>query len=478
MTSIGQQAGRGLRWGLVGNLITRAGSFTMGLVLARLLTPEDFGVFAVAMAATAFVMTVKDLGIMAAVVQWRGKLEDVTPTATLLSFVSAIILYGIFWLGAPYYAAASGAPEATGVVRLLTAIILVEAFTAVRSAAMLRRFEQDKLTTAIAIGFVANAAVAISLAKAGAGAYSFAWGQVVAAVITGVIVFFWAKLPGRIAFDRPIAVKLMKFGLPSAAGVGLESVLLNAGYIVVGAVMGPDWLGYFLLAFNVSSWVPGLIGNAIRNVAIPGFSRLAEDGGKRLSDGVRRATPLLYTAILPFAVIMATLAHPLIDLLYGEKWGQSAGVLRWLAVVMVVRMLVALTYDILTAQGATKATVWMNLGHAFVLLPALIAGAHLDGIRGAAIGQAIASVAAAMPLAVFFLRRAGVDLHGVLPSLLRPTLAAVLATATAYVIERLVSGPAVVELITAGGAAMLVYTLVVVPVLRKMPSFGKKEVAS
>jgi O-antigen/teichoic acid export membrane protein len=461
VTDIGQQAGRGLRWGLIGNLVTRAGSFTMGLILARLLTPEDFGLFAVAMAATAFTMTVKDLGIMAAVVQWRGKLEEVTPTATLLSFVSAILLYGIFWVAAPYYAAAAGAPEATGVVRLLTAVILVEAFTAVRSAAMLRRFEQDKLTMAIAIGFVANAAVAISLARAGAGAYSFAWGQFVAAVVTGVIVFFWARLPGRIAFDRPVAARLVRFGLPSAAGVGLESVLLNAGYIVVGAVMGPDWLGFFLLAFNVSSWVPGLIGNAIRNVAIPGFSRLAEQGGASLSDGVRRAVPLLLAAILPFAVVMATLPHPLVDLLYGDKWSQSAGVLRWLAVVMVVRMLVALAYDILTAQGATKATVWMNLGHAVLLLPALVAGAHLDGIRGAAIGQAAASVVAALPLAVFFLRRAGVDLSGIAPSLLRPLLGAVLAAATAFAIERLVTAAPLVELVAAGGPAMLVYALVV-----------------
>ncbi|WP_327088050.1 oligosaccharide flippase family protein [Nonomuraea sp. NBC_01738] len=467
MTTIGQSAGRGLRWGLIGNLITRAGSFSMGLILARLLSETDFGVFAVAMAATAFVMTVKDLGIMAAVVQWRGKLEDVTPTATLLSFISAIILYGVFWVGAPYYAAAAGAPEATGVVRLLTAIILVEAFTAIRSAAMLRRFEQDKLTTAIAIGFVANAAVAISLAKAGAGAYSFAWGQVAAAVVTGIIVFFWARLPGRIAFDRPIAIKLITFGIPSAAGVGLESVLLNAGYIVVGATMGPKWLGYFLLAFNVSSWVPGLIGNAIRNVAIPGFSRLAEQTTEILSDGVRRAVPLLYTAILPFAVIMATLAHPLIDFLYGDKWGQSAGVLRWLAVVMVIRMLVALTYDILTAQGATKATVWMNLGHAVILLPALVVGAQLDGIRGAAIGQAAASMVAALPLAVFFLRRAGVDLRGILPALARPSAAALLATAAGFAIERVMTGPSLLVLCTAGGGSMLVYALVVVPALRK-----------
>ncbi|WP_113705297.1 oligosaccharide flippase family protein, partial [Nonomuraea lactucae] len=423
--SLGRLAGRGLRWGLLGNLATKAGSFVMGLVLARLLAPGDFGVYAVALAATAFVMSVKDLGIMAATMQWRGRLEDMAPTATVLSFVSAMGLYAVFWAGAPAFAELAGTPQATGVVRLLTAVIVVEGFTAVRTAVLIRRFQQDRLTLAIAAGFVVNAAVAIALAAGGAGPYSFAWGQVSAAVVTGVIVLFAARLPVRLRVDRAVAVRLLAFGLPSAAGIGLESVLLNAGYIVVGDILGHVWLGYYLLAFNVSSWVPGLIGTAVRNVSIPGFSRLAEHTPEALSDGVRRAAPLLLAAILPVAVAMSVLAHPLVEFLYGPKWDQSAGVLRWLAIVMVVRMLLSLALDILTGQGDTRATVWMNVGYGAVLVPALIVGTQWQGIRGAAIGQAVACLLAALPLAAYFVHRSGVRLAPVARALVRPLLAGV-----------------------------------------------------
>ncbi|MER6943924.1 oligosaccharide flippase family protein [Nonomuraea sp. NPDC000554] len=475
--SIGKLAGRGLRWGLFGNLVTRLGSFAMGLVLARLLAPEDFGLYAVALAATMFVMSIKDVGIMAAVVQWRGRVEDVTPTATLVSFVTAMAMYGLFWVGAPAFSQLAGSEAATPVVRLLTAVILVEGFTAIRSAMLLRRFQQDVLTKAVAAGFVVNAAVAIVLAAEGAGAYSFAWGQVAAAVVTGVIVLFAARMPIRVGFDAPTARSLIAFGIPSAAGVGLESLLQNAGYIVVGNVMGASWLGYFLLAFNVSSWVPGLVGNAIRNVAIPGFSRLAEERPEALSAGVRKAVPLLVTAVLPLAVVMGVLAHPLISFLYGDKWGQSAGVLRWLAIVMVVRMLAALAYDALTSQGATGSTVWMNLGFGIALVPALILGAHLDGIRGAAIGQAAVSLLVVLPLAAFFLRRAGVDLRGTLPELIRPLGAGLLAAGVAALLDRLlVAGDPLVRLCVAGGGALLVYILAAVPVTqlrRLVPSLSK-----
>lgn len=468
---IGAQAGRGLRWSLLGNLVTRAGSFAMGLVLARLLAPDDFGTFAVALAATQIVMHIKDAGIQAATIQWKGRLEDMAPTATVLSFFFAVGLYGIFWVFAPTFAAMAGNEDATGIVRLLTSIILIEAFTAVRSAALLRRFDQDKLTKAIMIGFVANAAVAITLAANGAGAYSFAWGQVVASVITGVLIFFWGWVPVKIGFDREVAKKLLRFGIPSATGFGIEAVLMNSSYIVVGDVLGSVALGYYLLAFNVSNWMPGIIGTALRYVSLPSFSRLAEDPAS-LSEGVRRSVPVMVAFVLPPALVMAVLAHPLVTFLYGEKWDFSAGVLRWLAVLMVVRMLISyLAVDILTGLGATKTTVWLNLGWAVVLLPALIVGANVGGIRGTAIAHALVALFVTLPLAMFALHRAGVRLAPVLPDLVRPAIGAIASGAVMLGLDWLVMGsPAPVRLLVAGGGGLLVFVWIVVPsaVLKKL----------
>ncbi|MGV9773066.1 oligosaccharide flippase family protein, partial [Streptosporangium sp. NPDC003464] len=166
---IGRQAGRGLRWSVLGNLAMKVGSFAMSLVLARLLVPEDFGVFAIALAASQLVVHINDAGIIAATVQWRGRLEDMAPTATVVAIVSSGVLYGIFWVIAPFFAQLSGSEEATWVIRVLAATNVVYGLTAVRSAALLRRFEQDKLTKANLVGFLVNATVSITLAAGGAG---------------------------------------------------------------------------------------------------------------------------------------------------------------------------------------------------------------------------------------------------------------------------------------------------------------------
>jgi PST family polysaccharide transporter len=240
-------------------------------------------------------------------------------------------------------------------------------------------------------------------------------------------------------------------------------VLLNADFVIVGNVLGAAALGYYLLAYNISSWVPGLVGTAVRFVAIPGFSRLAEQGSGALELGVRRSVPLLLSAISPAAVVMATLAPQMIDFLYGDKWGPSAIALSFLTVLMVVRMLTALAVDIVTSSGFTHAIIWLSAGWALALVPALWIGTRLDGIRGTAIAHGLVGLFVALPLAVFALRLAGVSLVPTLPALVRPMAGAAISAATTILIDKSVGGPAFVQLVVAGGAGMIAYILVVVP---------------
>ena len=110
---IGKHARRGLTWGIAGNIATKAGTFVVGLVMARLISPDHFGVFAVALAAMTFAVHVNDAGIFAACIQWRGKIEDMAPTASTIALGSSVLVYLALFLAAPAFASLSGVPEAT-----------------------------------------------------------------------------------------------------------------------------------------------------------------------------------------------------------------------------------------------------------------------------------------------------------------------------------------------------------------------------
>ncbi len=455
-SSLARKASRGLSWSLLGTLVVKLGSFVMALIMARLLVPADFGAYAIALAATHFVMHVNDVGLIAATVQWRGRLEEMAATASTLALIFSGLLYAIFWFIAEPFARLSGAPEATGVVQVLTIVILIDGVTAVRAGSLMRNFEQDKLTKANAAGFAVTAALTIGLAANGAGAYSFAYGQVAGAVVTGILVMIWAKVPLRYGLDKAVARRLMAFGIPLAASLGVEAVVMNADYVIVGNALGAAALGFYLLAFNISSWVPGVVGTAVRYVSVAGFSRLSEKDPAVLSDGVARTVPLLVTGLLPIAVIMGTLAEPLVLVLFGSEWLPAATVLQVLMILTVVRMLTAFGFDILAGAGATRSAFWVNLGWSIALIPALLVGTHRGGIHGAALAHAIVALGVALPLTSIALHRVGIRLAPIAVRLVRPLGAGALMLVICLLVAHIPAAPSV-QLLVGGLAGLLTY---------------------
>jgi PST family polysaccharide transporter len=461
-STIGRKAATGIGWGLLGNVGVKIISFATALTMARLLAPHDFGAYAVALAATQLVIHINDLGLIPAVIQWRGSTDEVAKTASTIAAAFSGILYAAFWFAAPPFAALSGVPDATPVVRLFTVTILIDGITAVRSAYLLRTFQQRRYIQANVSGVVANGIVAVTLSVAGAGAMSLAAGQVAASLTTGILVFIWAGLPIKVGLDFAVARKLMAYGLPLAAGLGVESILEQADKVIVGRTLGATTLGFYLLAVSISSWAPGMIGSAIRYVALPSFARLSEKDPEALSNGVQRVIPLMILGLVPIAVLIAVLAAPMVSLLYGDRWLPAAGPLQFLMILMIVRMLTGIGMDILMSTGATRWALLINAGWTVVLIPALWAGAEVGGGRGVAIAQAIVGVFVAIPLSILALQRAGVKLSPIRHHLVRPMLAGGLGGAAALGLRSVLGSSALLQLLVAGTVGSLVYVAVAV----------------
>lgn len=464
--SVGRAATKGLRWGFVGSVVTKIISFGSNLVLARLLIPDDFGVYAVALSTFGLLLMINDMGIIAAVVQWPGKFREVAPTATVLAFTASVLIYLACWISAPALAEFAGNGEATPLIRLIAVGILLDGVTAVRSAYLLRTFQQDRMVLASASGAVAQVIVAVGMAIAGFGALSLATAHVVGNVALGALVMWWARVPFRIGIDPVVARRIIRFGLPLAGSLGVEALLLNTDYLIVGRIAGTTALGFYLLAFSVSSWIPGLILNAMRWVAVPGFSRIAGDV-RQLSAAVQRSMQYLVVLTIPPAVLLAVFAPPLVAFLYGEIWQPAATALQWLPILGIVRLVTTLAVDVVTSMGRTRVALWLNIGWSAALLPALWFGTQMGGIRGTALAHSVVGILVAIPITFFALARLGVDL-GPLPRMLaRPLAGGLVSTLVCLAVAHLTGlWPAIVQLAVGGVVGIAAYVLVVVPLAR------------
>src|SRR5262249_22016384 len=171
-----RRTSRALLWSFLNNVVGRVGSSLTAIVLARLLVPADYGVYAVALVALSALLSLNELGVSLAVVRWAGSVDRIAPTLATLSMATSAALYAVCFAAAPVVCATLHAPQAVGVLRLLTTSVLIDAVTAVPAALMSREFLQGRRLVVDSVGFLVSSGLSIGLAGTGGGPWSLAWG--------------------------------------------------------------------------------------------------------------------------------------------------------------------------------------------------------------------------------------------------------------------------------------------------------------
>ena len=305
---------------MVNTLVLRVANFTVGVVLARtVFGPQAWGLYAISQLVLSVVLSANEMGVSLAVVRWEGDIRGIARTALTLSLASSAVLTALLFFFAPSVATFLGSPGATSLIRLLSLCVLIDGFVCVPFSLINREFMQGRRLVVEAAGFVVTTAVTLLLAFAHLGAISFAWGNVAGNVVTligATIAAPFLVLPG---WDRRRARELLKFGMPLAGASLLVLGTLNVDSAIVSATLGPAALGFYQLAFNISSWPVQSISAAARRVSFAGFSRLA---GSRelLADGFTKAAAVLVALAIPACVLLITLSEPLIKTIYGARW--------------------------------------------------------------------------------------------------------------------------------------------------------------
>jgi PST family polysaccharide transporter len=459
--AVGAVARRALGWSVLNNVVGRAGTLLTGIVLARLLVPEDYGVYAVALVALAAVLSMNELGVSLAVIRWPGDVGRIAPTVTTLTWVSSAVLWVACFFAAPAVCDALHAPEATPVLRVLTLSVLIDAVTAVPAALMTRMFLQRERLIVDLVSLVVGSGCAIAFALAGWGAWALAASMLIGNVVNGVFVWIYAPARYRPGFRPDVARELLAFGLPLALASLLIFGLLNLDYVIVGNELGPTALGFYLLAFNLSAWPVNLFSAPVRRVSMPAFARLHENDTGAGAAFVRACT-LLFLVTVPASMLLSIFAEPVIGFLYGDTWLPSAEVLPWLMVLATVRVLGELTYDFLVALGRSRANLVIQLLWLGSLVPALVVGARVGGIVGVGVAHAVVALLVVVPAYGVAVRRSGVPILDILRHLPRPVVGLALSGVTAVAVLALVPGR-FAQLAVGGVLATAVYLAVVHP---------------
>jgi len=425
--SLSASVRRGALWVVASNVLLRLSNVGITAVVAHILSPNDFGVFAVALTAYAIVSSIGELGVSACLIRADLDIDRLAPTVATISILSSVIFAGAMAAFARPIAAALGSAAAVGPIRVLSVAVLLLGVFAVPNSQMARDFKQGKIFLANAIGFVPSTVLLIVLAKSGGGAMAFAWSMVVRQFAVGCVLIAAAPRYYRPGLARSALSVIFRFGIPLAGANFVNYILLNVDYAFVGHLLHAGALGVYVLAFTVASWPYGVLGGVINSVAMPAFSRVKHDPAL-LKNAMAAGVRIVSLVTMPMCAMSLALARPIVLTVYGAKWLAAANVLVILSLYGAVFILCLLFANMLTALGRTKFLLIIQLIWIGTLVPAMVVGVHRNGIVGAAYAHVAVIIPIVLPSYLLVLKR----LTGVrFTALGRAALPAVLASVAA-----------------------------------------------
>lgn len=438
---LARRVGHGALWAAASNVVIRLGNIAVTAVVARLLAPEEFGAFAVALAVFMVVTSLAELGMASAVARSRFDIDDIAPTVTTISWAVSVVLAVAMAIGAPGIASAVGVPEAAGAVRVLAISLVLTGFFAVPGAQLARDLGQDRLFLATVAGFVPANAVLLVLAQSGGGATAFAWSRVVGQVVTGAVMVALLQRRYRPGWQRHLVRPLVAFGLPLALANLVNWSLLNADYLIIGRLLDAAEVGVYMIAFSMASWTTAILGSMLNSVVVPAVSRVRDDP-VQLPVYLVRSVRLVAIVALPVCAGSIAVSHTLVVAVFGQRWAAAGPVLQVLAVYGAVFAFSLLAVNVLVSLGATRSLLLVQVAWVVVLVPLLVVGIQVDGLRGAALAHVVAITTVGVPLYLGALRRScAFDVSAAARSLLRPAVASAAAGGLAWALDRVVQSP-------------------------------------
>lgn len=463
---------RGALWSVLNALLMRFCNIAVIAVVVRLVTPEDFGVFTVAITVTTVIASIAEFGASSCLSRADLDPDELGPSVAFVSIFGCAVITAALVLAAPLLADVFAASRATNVIRVVALTLLIEGFSAAPGALLAREFQQGRLLVINLSAFAVSNSVLVMLAAAGYGAMSFAFSRVVGAVITCVGINFAVT---RRYWPKPKAAALrtvMRVGAPLAGANLVTYLLLNADYLLVGRQLGVGLLGVYTLAFSVASWPAAVLGTTINSVAMPAFSRVGSDVAE-LGRALRRSTRIVALVAFLIASLTCGLAGPLIDTLYGPKWHRAISVLAVLAVYGALFVLVLLLSNLLVGIGATATVLAVQCCWIAVLVPLMFCGVHLADVDGVAWAHVAVIALIVAPLYIW---RVSNRLPGVIRLLTRcvgpPLLIGIASAGMAIAVAHFVHPP-LVALAAGGVAGGGLYLVLAAPMFGEYLSVGR-----
>ncbi|HKG46149.1 MAG TPA: lipopolysaccharide biosynthesis protein [Pyrinomonadaceae bacterium] len=403
--AIGSRTARG---GVV-TIISHGLKFVLSIgataVLARLLTPHDYGLIGMVAVFTGFVAMFKDLGLSLATVQRPEITDEQISTLFWVNVTISVAITALMILLAPLIGWFYGEPRLT-LITMVTATGFVFGGFAVQHEALLKRQMRFYALSLIAfasmmIGYI----VGIILAWRGASYWSLVFSQLALLSSNTLGVWFTCRWrPGRPKRNTGVR-SMLSFGGNITGYALINYVSKNTDSLIVGRIFGPQLLGLYTKAVQLLSLPTDQINEPLSTVSIPALSRLA-DSPERYRQAYLRIMEKVIMVTMPAVILMLATADWVVLIILGPQWSDSAQILVFMGIAGLFQPVAATGGWLLVSQGRVRDMLRWSLINAPISILSIVAGVRW-GVLGVAASFSLGRILVANPLLFWFVGRSG-----------------------------------------------------------------------
>ena len=371
-------------WTIAGSAVRYGVTFGLSLLLARLLTAEDYGLLGMMLVFTEFLVGIFDAGLSQAVVHFTEDDAEALPTyfttSLLLGTTFTLVLFG----AAPFIAALYHEPRLTLLLRVMSFTLLLGSIRCI-SAGILSRELRFRTLSYVEIGSaIASGLVSVGMALLGFGVWSLIAGSCLLTAIQTVAYAWYARPKFRFPLDRKVLLRIFRYSTPLVGSSLLFKFYENSDYLVVGKLLGPAALGFYALAFRLTMLMNDRVSAVINRVAFPSFANLKHQPEEVVAHwftASKRVTLITF----PVLAALAIAGEDFIRVVLRPQWLPALVPLRFLCVMAGVKILTNIIGQILAATGHPSLLFRFELISAISLPVSFFIGCKLGGILGVGI---------------------------------------------------------------------------------------------
>lgn len=293
--------------------------FVVSIILARLLTPADYGLIGLITVFLAIAMVFAQSGLGQALVQHKEIDQEEFSTVFYFSMIFSIVLYLILFLCAPLIAGFYNEPKLTAIIRVLGTTVMIGAVNSVQQAYVQKTMQFKRFFYSTLTGTLISAIIGVAMAYAGYGVWALVGQQISNQLINTAVLWFTVKWRPNFVFSVKKGLRLFSYGWKLLCSSLLDTVYNNLYSLIIGKFYSAADLGYYNRGKQFPMLLIQNINSSIDSVLFPVLSE-AQDDKERLKSMVRRSIVTSTFIIFPCMAGLAAVATPLTKLLLTDKW--------------------------------------------------------------------------------------------------------------------------------------------------------------